>query len=62
MPTPFPGMTPFLESDWWQEFQATVANVIHSLMVHSPQTRPGLWRCTSMPSPFPGMDRCLSGR
>ena len=33
MPSPFPGMDPYLESDMWQEFHGTLANAIRQQLL-----------------------------
>ena len=38
MPSPFPGMDPYLEGDMWQEFHETLANAIRAqLITHLPR-------------------------
>lgn len=38
MPSPFPGMDPYLESEMWQEFHATLANAISAQLM--PRLKP----------------------
>jgi hypothetical protein len=38
MPSPFPGMDPYLEGEMWQEFHATLINAIRTQLMH--QLRP----------------------
>ena len=33
MPSPFPGMDPYLEGEMWQEFHDTLANEIRSQII-----------------------------
>lgn len=38
MPSPFPGMDPYLEGEWWQEFHETLASAIRARLM--PQLAP----------------------